>query len=375
MRVRPARFSRPSALLAAPLALLVATGCERPETPREPLVPAVKTIVLEDASARTQRTLAGTLSVGDETRLSFAIGGTLASVPLREGDRFEAGQEIARLDPAEAERALARRKGELAAARGRLKLADEDFRRQTALEGKGVASRARLDRAAAFFETARAEVRVAEIAVADAEEDLRRTRLVAERGGIVTRLLARKSEEVSAGQTIYEVGAPSEMEVSVLVPEQLVPALSLGGRLSLVLTGLGDARAEAEITEIGAVAEAGNAFRIKARIDALPPGARSGMTASVTLATTAEASRVFSIPLSALVYEPGAVSPTVGGKVTLFVLDEAQAAIRRVETTAEGVVGNRVLVADGLEPGQRVVVAGVALLRDGQKARPWIPAE
>lgn len=354
---------------------LLLLACQRSEPTPPPPIRAVKTIELESGAPASQRTLAGTLTVGEETRLSFAIGGTLQSVPLREGDRFEAGQEIARLDPAEAERALARKNGELAAARGRLKLAEEDFRRQTQLEQRGVASRARLERAVALFETSRAELRVAEVAVSDAAEDVRRTRLVATRSGIVTRLLARKSEEVSPGQTIYEVGAPTEMEVTVLVPEQLVPALALGGKLALTLPGLSDAQAEGSISEIGAVAEAGNAFRIKARIDDLPSGARSGMTASVRLATTEDRGDVFPVPLSALAFEPGADSPAVGGRVTLFVLDQKQETVRRVETKAAGVVGNQVLVADGLNAGDQIVVAGVALLRDGQKARRWVPSE
>jgi RND family efflux transporter MFP subunit len=360
-------------MLAACAVLLI--SCERPQPETVELVPAVKTLVLQAEAPASERTLSGTLTVGDETRLSFAIGGKLASVPLREGDRFEAGQEIARLDPADFERTLARAESELAAARSRFAVADENFRRQTQLEQKGITSRARLERAVAAFESARAEARVAEVAVADAAENLRRTRLVATRSGIVTRLLARKSEEVAAGETVYEVGAPDAMEVSVLVPEQLVPALALGGRISLSLPALGDAWAEGEIIEIGAVAEAGNAFRIKARPEALPSGARSGMTASVRLATGDGGVPVHSIPMSALVFETTTTGPTVGSRATVFLLDEAQQAVRRVQVPVAGVVGNRVLVADGLEPGQQVVVAGVALLRDGQKARRWTAGE
>jgi RND family efflux transporter MFP subunit len=350
-------------------------ACERPAPPTVERVPAVKTIAVRAETPTTERVLSGMLTVGDETRLSFAIGGTLVAAPLREGDAFTAGREIARIDAAAYERALARARSSLEAARSRHAVAEEGFRRQTALEQKGIASRARLDQAVAQFESARAEARVAEVAVADAVEDLRRTKLVANRDGVVTRVLARKSEEVAAGQTIYEVGAPEAMEVSVLVPEQLVPALALGGEVSVVLPNLGDAHARAEIIEIGAVAEAGNAFRIQARIDALPPGARSGMTASVRLGGAEMQREVFLVPLSALVFESTSTAPTIGERAVVFVLDEAEGILRRTEVAVAGIVGNRVLVAEGLEPGDQVVVAGVALLRDGQAARRWQPAE
>jgi RND family efflux transporter MFP subunit len=313
--------------------------------------------------------------VGDETRLGFAVGGKLLEVPLRDGESFEVGQEIARLDPTDFERSLAAARTKLTAARSRLAVAEKMFRRQTTLEKGGIVPRAQLERALAEFESARSEARVAEVAVADAEQQLRRTRLVASRDGVVTRLLARKFEEVSPGQTVYEVGAQDAMEVSVLVPEHLVPALAHGGRVSVTIPGLADTRVDGNIIEIGAAAEAGNAFRIKARLDRVPSGARSGMTASVRLAGEASTGPVFAVPLSALVFESTASEPTVGSTATIFLLDDVAQVVRRHPVPVAGVVGNRVLVTSGLEPGQQVVVAGVALLRDGQKARRWTPPE
>lgn len=355
--------------------IVLGLGCDRPATESVERVPAVKTIAVRAEAPTTERVLSGMLTVGDETRLAFAIGGTLVAAPLREGDAFVSGQEIARIDASAYERALARARSALAAARSRRAVAEENFRRQTALEKKGVASRARLDLAVAEFESARADTRVAEVAVADAAEDLRKTKLVATRDGIVTRVLARRSEEVAAGQTIYEVGAPDAMEVSVLVPEQLVPVLALGSEVSVTLPSLGDSQTRGEVIEIGAVAEAGNAFRIKARIDGLPPGARSGMTATVRLGSGDATHTVFLVPLSALVLESTSSAPTVGRRAAIFVLDEPESRVRRIEVPVAGIVGNRVLVSEGLEPGDQVVVAGVALLRDGQPARRWLPAE
>lgn len=348
-------------------------ACERVEAPPVERIPAVKTLALRADAPISERVLSGMLTVGDEARLSFAIGGTLVAAPLREGDSFPAGREIARIDASTYERALARARSELQAARSRRAVAEEDFRRQSTLAEKGITSRARLDRAIAEFESARAEARVAEVAVADAAEDLRRTRLVADRDGIVTRVLARPSEEVTAGQTIYEVGTPEAMEVSVLVPEQLVPSLALGHEIALTLPSLGDARARGEIIEIAAVSEAGNAFRIHARVDDLPPGARSGMTASVRIGGGDPGQEVLLVPLSALVFESTSTPPMVGERAVVFVLDEAAERLRRVEVPVAGVVGNRVLVREGLAPGDQVVVAGVALLRDGQPARRWRP--
>jgi RND family efflux transporter MFP subunit len=355
------------------LASLLACSRSQP-TPQE-VVPAVKTVTVRAEDAGAGRILSGMLVVGEETRLGFSIGGKLLDVPLREGDTFAAGQEIARLDPADLERELAAQKARLAAARSRLAVAEEAFRRESKLAQGGIVSRAQLERALAAFDSARSDARVAEVAVADAEQRLQRTRLIAPRDGIVTRLLARRFEEIAPGQTVYEVGAQDAIEVSVLVPEQLVPTLAHEAAVSVTIPGLGDARVGGRILEIGAVAEAGNAFRIKARLDRVPPGARSGMTAAVALAAEAHGGGGHAVPLSALVFERTGTGPVVGSMASLFVLDEAAEVVRRREVTVASVTGNRVLVGSGLEPGQQVVVAGVALLRDGQKARRWTPPE
>ena len=49
--------------------------------------------------------------------------------------------------------------------------------------------------------------------------------------------------------------------------------------------------------------------------------------------------------------------------------------MRRRELPVAGMAGNRVFVSEGLSPGERVVTAGVAFLRDGQQARLWTPPE
>jgi RND family efflux transporter MFP subunit len=366
---------RRRSLLAAAALLVVLVACRRQEPAAEAPTPAVKTIAVSPEDLDVGRTLSGILSVGEETRLGFAIGGRLVEVPLREGDKFSQGQLIARLDPGDFERQRAASKARLAAARSRFAVAAEAFRRQTTLEQSGIKSRAERERALAAFESARSEVRVAEVDVADSEQQLSRTRLVAPRDGVVTRLMARRHEEIAAGQTVYEVGAEDAMEVSVLVPEQLVAMLAHDAPVEVTVPGLGQEPVGGRILEIGAAAEAGNAFRVKARLDRVPPGARSGMTASVRFPSGSIDETAVAIPLSALAFEQTETGPVVGRTAALFVLDEEEQRVRRREVSVSGIAGNRVVVKSGIAPGEQVVVAGVALLRDGQRARRWTPPE
>lgn len=362
------------ALLACS-ALLSACGEDVVDN-REAPVPSVKTIEVKPQDAAQERSLSGTLTVAEETKLSFAVSGKLIDAPLREGSEFKAGQEIARLDPADFERELASQKSRLESLKIRLKDAEDTFRRQSALAVNGTVSKAALSRSEAALASARADRQIAEVAVTTAEENLRRTQLVAPRDGIVTKLLAKQYEEIAAGQPVYEVGRQDAMEVVVLVPEQFVPALKYGNPITATISGLQDAAVKGRIVEIGATAEAGNAFRVRARLDEPTPGARSGMSATVTLPIVAAPvdKTVFAVPLSAIRFDTTETGPVVGKRATLFVFNGEKEIVERREVPVLGMAGNRVFVTGGLQTGDRIVTAGVAFLRDGQKARLW-PAQ
>lgn len=363
----------PASLILA-LAML-ATGCnDKRAEPAAPPIPGVRTIELHAETSSARRTLSGVLLVAEETRLSFPVGGTLLDVPLREGEEFTAGQLIARLDPADLQRDLTTRKAQLASATSRLKEMEENFRRQETLASSGTVARATLDRAVASLSAARSEQRVAEVAVATATENLRRTELRAPRDGIVIKLAARKFEEISAGQPVYEVGSRDALEVQLLVPEQMVPGLAYDAPVTVTVPGLGDQSVQGRVIEIGTAADAGNAFRVRARLDVVPPGARSGMTASVGLPAAGGGDKpVFAVPLSALAFETTATGPVVGRAAIVFVFDPAQGTVRRVEVPVRGMAGNHVFITEGLADGEHIITAGVAFLRDGQKARAWVP--
>lgn len=368
-------FSAKAGPFISMLALVAVLGaCKRQETAAvAPPVPAVRTVEVRAEVPSVRRVLSGVLLVAEETRLSFPVGGKLLDAPLREGEAFTAGQELARIDPADLERELATRSAQLHAVTSRLREAEEDFRRQETLARSGTASRAALDRAIAALAAARSEQRVADVAVATAAENLRRTVLRGPRDGIVIKVVARRFEEITPGQPVYEVGSADALEVETLVPERMVPGLAYGAPVTVGVPGLNDQAVPGRITEIAAGADAGNAFRVRARLDRVPPGARSGMTANVALPVVDGDSPVFMVPLSALAFETTETGPIVGRSATLFVFDPAGGIVRQVRVPVRGMVGNKVFVTTGLADGDRIVTAGVAFLRDGQKARIWAP--
>ena len=114
----------------AGLAVAVA-ACDPPppDAPASAPAQAVKTIAIESGETAATRTFSGAIAASETMRLSFAIGGKLIDVPVREGERITAGQAVARLDPVDVEREIASASARRAAAQSRLADGDNEYRR------------------------------------------------------------------------------------------------------------------------------------------------------------------------------------------------------------------------------------------------------
>ncbi len=356
--------------------VLALSACDQPPPASSaPSLKSVKVLAVAPAGEAGARSFSGVLAPAETTRLAFSISGRLVDVPLREGESFAAGAVVARLDDLDISREITSARARLSAARSRLAEADNNYARQKTLADRGLVARATLDQIVRERDTASADLKVAQTELQIAQDRLIKTRLVAARAGVVTRLVAKQYEEVAAGAAVYEVGSGENLEAEVLVPEQIVTLLKLGAPVNVRVPGLGDATVAATIAEIGAGADSGNAFRVKARLAATPPAARSGMTAVLALDLGAEAQPSFDIPTSALAFENILTAPGVGAEARVYVLDEQVQRVDKRTVRIAGLHGSRVLVDDGLRPGDLVVVAGVAFLDDGMPARRWSPPE
>jgi RND family efflux transporter MFP subunit len=243
-------------------------------------------------------------------------------VPLREGESPAAGTVVARLDDLDISREITSARARLSAARSRLAEADNSYGRQRTLADRGLVARATLDQIVCERDTTSADLKVAQTELQIAQDRLTKTRLVAARAGVVTRLVTKQYEEVAAGAAVYEVGSGESLEAEVLVPAQIVTLLKLGAPVEVRIPGLGDATIAATIVEIGAGADSGNAFRVKARLAATPSTARSGMTAVLASDVGGEARMSFDIPTAARAFENTVTEPGAGTEARVSVLDE-----------------------------------------------------
>lgn len=368
----------------AAFALLALWGCSDPP-PAEEVTPSVKVFVVGKQATGQSRRISGKVDAAERSTLSFGVNGRVLEIIAVKGQTISKGQLLARLDDEPFRLKLAQARTRLTTARATLVEAQAMFDRIDNLVKRQAATQKDLDAATRKVATADGDVRSAQSALAQAELDLARTRLKAPFAGQVVDVPVDPFQEVAASEAVVALQVAGALEVNVLVPETLIRDVDYGQAVQVTFPTLPGVKVPGLVTKIGAEAEAGNAFAVTVILQESDTDLRSGMTASVTFNFNAYLGErtAFLIPLSAIAIEAGlrssressAETESSGNRAPVFVFDPASGKIQLRELVVGDLRGNEIEVYEGLQPGDQVVSAGVAFLRDGMQVRVWAPPE
>lgn len=406
-------------MLLVVLAGGLAAGCTEPPPPPAESVRPVKTLVVTVGEETRQRTFPGRVEASRRVELAFQVPGVLAKLPVKEGQRVAAGDLIAQLRQDEfqarlnalqaeldqARAALAalragerpeeqlRRESQVRQAAARLANARADFDRASRLIDSRAISRAEFDQMETNYRVAAEEqksavqmaeqatiardedilgkeaaVRGLEARVVEANIQLHDSTILAPYDGVIASRLVEEGQNVRAKDPIVRFQDVDEIEVIVDVPESVM--VSDIQRADIVdmqamLSGAPGLQFPVQIREIGQVADATTqtfqvrtAMRVPEGLQALP-----GMTATVTVAY-----RRAGILGERMLIPAAAVVQRESGDQVVWVLDDAGKVAARPVHVGD-VTGGRIEIVDGLNPGERIAVAGVSFMRDGMKVR------
>jgi membrane fusion protein, multidrug efflux system len=341
-------------------ALLALGACgEAPEQkPQEARAVRVFTVAAQDAV----RTLdyAGEVRARHETRLAFRVGGKIVERLVELGDVVRAGQALARLDPADLGLAAASAKAQVASLEAEHTFAEAELQRYRGLLEKRFISQAEYERRASAFATAQARLEAARAQSRQASNQLRYATLAADTPGVVTALEAEAGQVVSAGQTVLRLARPGEKEVVFAVPEAEREWVKQVHDLTVTLNARPGKSWQARLRELSPAADPVTRT-YAARVTVLGPAEELalGMSARVSLAASGGGGQL-QLPIAAL--------HSRGDTPQVFLV-QADGTVRAQPVRTAGIVGERVIVAAGLNPGDVVVAAGAQLLRPGQRVR------
>jgi RND family efflux transporter MFP subunit len=341
-------------------AALLLAGCgkeeERHAAP-EPVRPA-KTVLIGDAATGGLRSFPGRVDASRRVELSFSVPGKLQELPVKEGQEVEAGQVLAKLNPTDYQTVVNDQQA-------RFDKAKSEFARAEELIEKNFIARQ-------DYEALQSTLRSAEAALEQARTDLGYTVLRAPFSGRVAARYVENFTEVQAKEPVLALQDLKTLEVTFQVPENVMRLARRGddrsGRIkvSARFEGAGGRSFPLDFKEISLRADP-QTQTFQARFTLPAPGDVTllpGMTATVDVDMSAavDGAAGFELPVSAVVGDT-TKTPTV------WLVDEKTMTVSPRHVELGTLTGNRIRVTAGLEPGDRVVVAGVSFLREGMQVR------
>jgi HlyD family secretion protein len=316
------------------------------------------------------------------------ITGRVVEMLVEEGMAVGEGQVLARLDDAEARRRLelARADREVAVAtiaetevnledaRRTLRRTEELFRQEVVGEQDLDHARAAAEALAARLESLRREVAAAGARVSLAEEDLANCTVRAPFAGIAVSKDAQVGEmvsPVSAGGGFTRTGISTivdmqSLEIEVDVNESHIAKVQPGQRVEATLDAYPEWKIPAGVRTIIPTADRQKAtVKVRIAFDALDPRILPDMGVKVSFLGEPEAEAAGG---AARILVPRSALREEGESAVVYVLGRENRLERRAVSTGRE-NGGEVQVLAGLAPGERVVTAGPAGLRDGQRVR------
>lgn len=348
-----------SCVLAA-LPALALSACGRQAEDKEVQVRPVRTVTVEKREVGIPLVLTGRIESADEASLGFRIAGRMFERTVSVGDRVQAGQIVARLEPQNEMNALRSAQANLAAAQAQLVEASNRYERQAKLLSQGWTTRANYDQAEKTRQTARAQVDAAEAQVESAHDLVGFTELKADAPGTVTAVGAEPHEVVQAGQMIVRLARHEGRDAVFDVPAQALRSAEGEEEVRVHLTDDPKVTANGRVRQIAPQADpTTRTFEVKVGLSDPPEAMRLGATVTGTVNSSADP--VIEIPATSLT--------TINDRPAVWVVDQNTdtVSLRNLEVARFGPA--TVAVAEGLDSGEVIVTAGVQALHPGQKIR------
>ncbi len=319
--------------------------------------------------------------------VSAKITGKVREVLIEEGQRVEAGQVLATLDPIDAAQQrdlaasqVAAARSQLGAVQAQLKEAEANAARLSTLVAQKLVSRAQYDQAIAQRDTLRSQLSTAQRNVQVAHDGLRiaaqgvdNTVVRAPFAGVVIAKAAQPGEIVSplsagGGFTRTGIGTIVDMdslEVEVDVGEAYIGRVQPKMPVEAVLNAYPDWKIPAEVIAIIPTADRGKAtVKVRVALKAKDPRIVPDMGVRVSFLEAPKADAKQPEGVRA----PGAALAERDGATIAFVVgDEDKVELRAVKTGVA--LGEDRQVLSGLSAGDEVVLDPPAELKDGAKIR------
>ena len=306
---------------------------------------------------------AGTIEPRYSSSLAFRAGGRVIAREVNTGARVKKGDRLAALDPLAFDLAVRDAQAGLTDAVAVQDNAVATEKRQLVLFEEKHTPSQQLEAVQQARQAADAAVTRARTVLEKVVEQRGYADLTAEYDGVVTAVNVEPGQVVTPGQPVITIARPDMRDAVIDVPDDV--SVAEGSPFEVALQIAPSKRVSGKVREVAPQVDTmTRSRRVKIALESPPDDFRLGST--VTAFSPAQTAAGIMIPSSA-VFERG-------GKQQVWIVDPASktVALRQVDVSS-GDGRTAVVVKAGLEPGDRVVTAGVHSLEPEQSVK--IPEE
>lgn len=324
----------------------------------------VQVLTVQPSPMQRAFAITGEIAARDSVRVAFPSGGRLVALTPVEGARVQAGDELGRIDPVQAEQNQRAARAGLTGAEAEARQARDEADRQAQLLEEGASTRARADTARAAADAADAAVDAARAALDRADKAVADTILRAPVEAVVTARLAEPGQVVGPAQPVLEIATVAGFDAVFDVPEGMMSRPhDLDAAIAMTLIDIHAPPFAGRAREVSPrVDPARGTVRVRVGIDGAPPGVALGAAVRGTVTTTE----------GAHITLPGWSLGALGGRPAVWVVDPATWTVSQRPITILRHDTGGIVVDSGLDPGELVVGRGAQLLYPG---RPVVAAE
>jgi len=356
-------------------ALLLAAGCNRSapaaNSAAMPAVPVQVAMAVKQDMPRRIESI-GTVQSLRTVTVKSQVDGVIAKVHFREGDDVKVGDLLVSLDRRPFENSLLVARADLVNAKAEASKADADVARYKRLDQQDAISKEQFAQLLTKDETTHAQVQAREAAVANSELSLSYTEIRAPIAGRTGQLLLHEGALVKANDNnfpIVTINQLAPVAVAYAVPEKSLEEIRSAmtekrASVSVLERGSGLKREDGRLEFVdNTVDPATGMITLKAEFDNADYALWPGRFVNVLTQT--------GIDRDATVVPATAVQTSQNGSTIYVVKADQTVELRNVKIARAA--GDVVLVAEGIRPGETVVIDGQLRLLPGMKAESKAP--
>ena len=323
------------------------SSCGKKEK-QEEAVPMVRLTTVETVNSLPTTSYPGKIYSRETSNVAFRVSGTLASVPVKEGQHVKRGQVLARMD-------------------------DRDYRVQLqATEAEYAQIKAQAERVIALYEdegTSQNNYDKARYGLEQITQKLQHHRdqlndcvVTAPFDGYVAKVFHDSHETVAAGMPVVSVFALDDEEIIIHVPISEYLKRHHFEKFKATFSALENRTYDLHLINISHSANINQLYEVHLGIDRDDHEITPGMTTMVTISYKNEGAQELQLPATSIIHDQQ--GPAV------FVYRDGHVWRTPVEMTFIHNSGMAEIKGD-IQSGDQVVVSGASRLTNGQEVRPF----